>query len=43
MATMLTIPITKGKGTIEIDVDALPDAVFKELLILGAKVVLNRS
>jgi hypothetical protein len=42
MAT-LNIQVVKGKGTVEIDTDALPDAVYQEALMLGLKVLVNRG
>lgn len=39
----LAIAVTKGKGTVEIDTDALPEEVFKEALIQGLKVLVNRG
>jgi len=44
MAT-LEVPITKGKATVTIDIsaDILPDAVYKEALLLGLKELANRG
>lgn len=42
MAT-LSIPVTKGKANVEIDTDALPDAVYQEALRLGLKELANRG
>ncbi len=39
----LQIPVTKSKGTVEIDTDNLPDAVYKEALLQGLKVLVNRG
>lgn len=40
---LLQIPITKGKGFIEIEADELPDNVYKEALVQGLKVLANRG
>lgn len=40
---MLQIPITKGKSTVEIDSDKLPEDVYREALIQGLKVLANRE
>lgn len=40
---ILSVPITKGKGVIDIDTDALPDDVFAEAMLQGLKVLLNRG
>lgn len=41
-ANIQSIPITKVKGaTVEIDFDTIPDAVYKEMLYLGAKEYIN--
>jgi hypothetical protein len=40
---IMTIPIVKGKGVIEIDTDALPEAVFAEAVLQGLKTLLNRG
>lgn len=42
MAT-LQVPVTKGKATIEVDVDAIPQDVFTEVVLQGLKVLLNRG
>ena len=41
--TIYQVPVTKGKGTVEIDSDALPEAVYKEVFLQGLKVVTNRG
>lgn len=41
--TMLTIPITKGKGSIDIETGDIPEDVYAEALIQGLKVLLNRG
>ena len=40
---IMNVPITKGKGTVQIDTDAIPEAVFAEALLQGLKVLLNRG
>lgn len=42
-ANVISVPVTKGKSAIDLDIDALPDEVYKEILIQGAKVLLNRG
>jgi hypothetical protein len=42
-STMLSVPITKGKGTIEIDTASIPEDVYAEALLQGLKVLLNRG
>lgn len=40
----LSVQITKGKGSVEVDTDTdLPDEVYKEALLQGLKVLLNRG
>lgn len=39
----IRVPITKGKGFIEVDTEALPDAVYAEALLQGLKVMANRG
>lgn len=41
--TDLTIAITKGKSSVTINTDELPEEVYKEALIQGLKVLLNRG
>jgi hypothetical protein len=43
MAKMMTVPIVKGKQSMEIDTEALPDDVYREALLQGLKVLLNRG
>lgn len=38
-----TIPVTKGKASIEINVNDVPDDVYKEALLLGLKELVNRG
>ena len=40
---IMNVPITKGKGTVQIDTDAIPEAVFAEALLQGLKVLANRG
>lgn len=42
-STILTIPVTKSKGSVEIDTSKLPDDVYREVLIQGLKVLANRG
>lgn len=39
----LQVPVSKGKGVVEFDTETLPDAVFREAMIQGLKVLLNRG
>lgn len=39
----MNVTITKGKGTIEVDTDTIPEAVYAEALLQGLKVLLNRG
>jgi hypothetical protein len=39
----LQVPVTKGKGFITIDVDAIPQDVFTEVVLQGLKVLVNRG
>lgn len=41
--SLFKVPVTKAKGVLEVDMDRLPDAVYREILLQGAKVVLNRG
>lgn len=41
--SVLSIPITKGKGFIEIDTAEIPDDVYQEIMLQGLKVLLNRG
>ena len=42
-SNLMQIPITKGKGFIEIDTAAIPNDVYAEALLQGLKVLLNRG
>src|SRR6266403_4036371 len=39
----LSVPITKGKGSVTIDTETLPDEVYKEAMLLGLKELCNRG
>lgn len=39
----LMVPVTKGKGALEVHLSKLPDAVYREMCLQGLKVILNRS
>lgn len=41
--TFYTIPVTKGKASIEINIDDVPNDVYKEALLLGLKELVNRG
>lgn len=40
---IMQVPVTKGQGVVEIDTDALPEAVYAEALLQGLKTLLNRG
>lgn len=40
---IMQIPITKGKGFLEVDTDALPEKVFIEAMLQGLKALLGRG
>ena len=40
---VLNIPITKGKTTLQVNVDDIPDDVYTEVIMQGLKVLLNRG
>lgn len=40
---VLNVPVTKGKGTVEIDTDKIPEDVFAEAMLQGLKVLVNRG
>jgi hypothetical protein len=42
-STTLMVPVTKAKGTIEIDTGMLPEHVYREIIIQGCKVLINRG
>lgn len=39
----MNVPITKGKSSIEVDTDTIPDDVAREIWLQGLKVLLNRG
>lgn len=41
--SLIKVPVTKGKGFIEVDTDRLPDAVYREAMLQGLKVIANRG
>lgn len=41
--SLMQIPVVKGKASVEIDTDSLPDAVYQEALRLGLKELVNRG
>lgn len=40
---IVKVPVTKGKGFIELDTETLPDTVYQEALMQGLKVLANRG
>lgn len=42
MPTNVEIPILKGKGVVVLDSERIPDEVYVEIFIQGAKALLNR-
>src|SRR5260221_5038611 len=40
---IITVPIPKGKGMVQLDLAKLNDDVFRELVLQGAKVLLTRG
>lgn len=42
-SSIFKVPVTKGKATLDVDMDRLPDAVYREVILQGMKVVLNRG
>lgn len=40
---VIKVAITKGKGSLDVDTDALPENVYKEVVAQGLKVLLNRG
>lgn len=41
--TLIKVPVTKGKGFVEVWTGELPDAVYQEILAQGLKVLVNRG
>jgi len=42
-ANIIAVPITKGGGTIELNLDTIPIEVYQAMLELGAKELMNRG
>lgn len=42
-STFLTVPVTKGNGTIEVDTALLPQAMYEAALLIGLKHMVNMS
>jgi hypothetical protein len=40
---IISVPVVKGKGVVEFDTDALPEAVFAEVVLQGLKTLVNRG
>lgn len=40
---IMKIPVSKGKGTIDVDLRRIPDAVYEEALLQGLKQILGRG
>lgn len=40
---VLKIPVVKGKSYVEVQMDSLPDHVYREALVQGLKVLVNRG
>src|SRR5258705_2316138 len=43
VSTTLRVPVTKAKGSIEVDTGSLPEHVYREALVQGLKVLINRG
>lgn len=41
--SVISVPVTKGKAPIEVELDSLPEDVYREAMIQGMKVLLNRG
>lgn len=41
--TIMQVPVTKGKGHVDIDTDTIPAEVYAEALLQGLKVLVNRG
>lgn len=39
----VNVPITKGKTTLAVNLDEIPDDVYTEIVLQGLKVLLNRG
>lgn len=42
-ATKVMVPITKGKEIVEVNLDELPDEVYREVVLQGLKTIMNRG
>ena len=40
---VVNVPITKGKSTLAVDISAIPDDVWQEVILQGLKVLCNRG
>lgn len=40
---IISVPVVKGKGVVEIETDSLPEAVYAEALLQGLKTLVNRG
>jgi hypothetical protein len=40
---IMSVPITKGKTTLDIDTETLPEDVYREVILQGLKVLMNRG
>jgi len=40
---LMQVPVTKGKGTVTVDTETIPEPVYQEALALGLKVLANRG
>lgn len=43
VSTIISVPIVKGKADIQIDTNLIPDEVYREIVLQGLKVILNRG
>lgn len=41
--SVVSIPVTKGKASVDVELDSLPEDVYREAMIQGMKVLLNRG
>ena len=40
---VVQVPVTKGKGVVEVDTEKLPDDVYTEIVMQGLKTLVNRG
>src|SRR5579862_5030384 len=40
---IMAVPVTKGSGSVDVDLSTLPDDVYREALLQGLKVLVNRG